>query len=131
LPGSRVYSVAYDLSADGSVIVGSGTTRRPDGSDTQEAFYWTREIGMVNLRDLLVSQGASNLAGWRLSEARAVSADGLTIVGTGLHDGRIEAFIATVPEPSTMALAAFATGLPIIAFRRAGRSKLSSSKCVA
>jgi uncharacterized membrane protein len=104
LPGSRLYSIAYDVSADGSVIVGSGDTIRADGNDTLGAFYWTREMGMLNLQELLISQGVTNLDGWRLSEARAVSADGRTVVGTGVHDGRIEAFIATVPEPSTMLL---------------------------
>ncbi|MEX2142253.1 MAG: hypothetical protein WD894_23495 [Pirellulales bacterium] len=108
LPGSRVYSIAYDVSADGSVIVGSGDTLRADGSDTLGAFYWTQERGMVDLYDLLVSQGVTNLEGWRLSEVRGVSADGLTVVGTGVHDGRIEAFVATVPEPSGVILALLA-----------------------
>jgi probable HAF family extracellular repeat protein len=108
LPGASRYSVAHDVSADGSVIVGASDTLRDDGFDTRAAFYWTAESGMVNLRDLLVSHGATNLSGWRLSEARGVSADGLTVVGTGLHDGRIEAFIATIPEPSTIVLALLA-----------------------
>jgi len=109
LPGARRYSIAHDISADGSVIVGSSDTRRDDGNDSRAAFYWTRERGMVNLRDLLISNGVTNLDGWRLTDARGVTPDGLTVVGTGIHDGRIEAWIATVPEPSTILLATFAT----------------------
>jgi probable HAF family extracellular repeat protein len=108
LLGGRGGSVAHDVNADGSVIVGSSDALRDDGHGTRAAFYWTAQAGMVNLRDLLISNGATNLAGWRLSEARGVSADGLTIVGTGLHDGRIEAFVATIPEPATIILAALA-----------------------
>jgi len=106
LPGGLFNSIAHDLSADGSVIVGSSDTLREDGNNTRSAFYWTADMGMVNLQDLLIRHGVTNLDGWRLSEARAVTPNGLTVVGTGVHDGRIEAFTATVPEPSTILLAA-------------------------
>jgi probable HAF family extracellular repeat protein len=111
LPGGRRYSVAHDISADGSVVVGSSDALRDDGHNTRAAFYWTAPTGMLDLHDLLVANGVTNLAGWRLSEARGVSADGLTIVGTGLHDGRIEAFIATIPEPATIILASLAAAV--------------------
>jgi probable HAF family extracellular repeat protein len=127
LPGGRRYSVAHDVSADGSVIVGSSETLRDDGFETRAAFYWTAERGMVNLQDLLENGGA-NLAGWRLSEARGVSADGLTIVGTGLHDGRIEAFIATIPEPSTMILATLAAAASLALALRKTRPLQDSAR---
>jgi hypothetical protein len=36
------------------------------------------------------------------------AANGRTVVGTGLHDGRIEALMATIPEPSSIILASMA-----------------------
>ena len=66
---------------------------------------------MVNLWQMLTEAGATNLADWRLSEATGVSADGMTIVGTGLHNGVIEAWIATIPEPPTIILGALAAAI--------------------
>jgi hypothetical protein len=63
---------------------------------------WTAQTGMVNLQDLLIGAGVTNLEGWRLTEARGISGDGLTIVGTGVRDGITEAWVATIPEPSTI-----------------------------
>jgi hypothetical protein len=63
------------------------------------------ETGMLNLRDHLISQGVENLGGWSLTEAFAISADGLTIVGTGTNpQGSVEAWVAIIPEPSMVAL---------------------------
>jgi hypothetical protein len=45
---------------------------------------------------------------WTLTEANGVSYNGLTIVGTGLHDGINGAWVATIPEPSTLGLAVIA-----------------------
>jgi hypothetical protein len=44
LPGGIVRSYAYGASADGSVIVGFGTS-----AAGQEGYRWTRETGMVNI----------------------------------------------------------------------------------
>ena len=39
--------------------------------------------------------------GWTLEEANAISSDGRFIVGTGTNpDGNIEAWVATIPNPS-------------------------------
>jgi hypothetical protein len=64
---------------------------------------------MLDLRDLLVFGGATNLDGWHLSTAYGVSADGRTVVGRALGPNGPEAFVATIgaiPEPSTIAFAA-------------------------
>jgi probable HAF family extracellular repeat protein len=106
LPGGRVLSTANDVSANGMVVVGSGETAFDGSLSTTEAFFWTAGTGMVNLRSFLVSQGA-DLAGWKLISAEGVSADGRTIVGTGENPaGNPEGWIATIPEPSTLLLAA-------------------------
>lgn len=107
LPDQINQSEANDVSADGSVIVGNGTTLSPSGELQGGAFYWTAATGMVNLQELLVSAGVTNLDGWSISDATAVSADGLTVVGSASDPtGRTQAYVATIPEPSTLAFAA-------------------------
>jgi probable HAF family extracellular repeat protein len=91
-PGG-VYGYAAGVSDDGSIVIGSSNKTSGD----YEAFRWTSGGGMVGLGDL--AGGAFE------SEARAISADGLTIVGTGRNpSGETEAWIATIPEPSTALL---------------------------
>jgi uncharacterized membrane protein len=102
--------VAYDVSADGSVIVGQ--------SPVHGAFYWTKETGMLSLQEVLVSLGVSNLDGWQLGSAEGVSPDGRTIVGVGNHNGRGEAWIATIPEPSSLVFAASGAGALWCFYRR-------------
>lgn len=92
---------AFDVSGDGSAIVGTGVR-----SGQHWAFYWTPETGMLDLQILLISLGVTNLDGWQLNSAEAISQDGLTIVGSGFHNNRSEACVATIPEPSTLMLAA-------------------------
>lgn len=99
LPGG-LYSYAYGVSADGSVIVGQS-----DSDSGYDAFYWTAADGMQSIKNILENNCGLDLTGWTLTEARAVSADGLTIVGSGRNpDGYEEAWIATIPEPSTIIL---------------------------
>ncbi|MHC4129975.1 MAG: hypothetical protein ACYSUA_17785, partial [Planctomycetota bacterium] len=91
LPGGGLqpFSHAFGVSADALTVVGSGSTDL--GS---EAYVWDHQFGMRNLRDLLVDEYGLDLAGWRLVEARAVSAYGETIVGWGVHEGTEEAWLA-------------------------------------
>jgi probable HAF family extracellular repeat protein len=88
------FSVADDLSADGSVVVGYVGV----GAETHAgAFIWDGTRGMRNLRDeLIVDLGlGANLAGWTLKHASAISADGRVIVGYGTNPaGDTEAWIA-------------------------------------
>ena len=71
LPGRSFNSLAYGVSADGSLIVGFGTSALG-----REAFLWTSDAGMQTLRELLIAGGATGLTGWRLTQASAMSADG-------------------------------------------------------
>ncbi len=124
LPGGIFHSEAVAVSADGSVVVGPSTSALGI-----EAFRWTSDGGMVNLRDFLVEHGVSNLTDWTLIWASGVSADGNTIVGFGTNpDGYQEAWIATVPEPATITLAATGLACAIAVGRRKRQRAMSCLK---
>jgi uncharacterized membrane protein len=80
-------SEAKAVNSDGTVIVGNGTS---------EPFIWDSINGTRALSAALKAAGAS-LSGWTLQLAEGISADGKTIVGTGLHSGKTEAWIARMP----------------------------------
>jgi hypothetical protein len=94
-----------DVSADGSVIVGTG-----ESAAGTEAFIWTTFGGMQSVRDVLIAGGVTGLDDWELTSATGISADGQTLVGFGNNPSGIsEAWSATiplVPEPATWMLAA-------------------------
>lgn len=94
LPGGGFGGAAQAVSADGSVIVGQGMA---DGGN--RAFAWDATHGMQSLTDLLLAAGV-NLTGWTLTAATGVSADGTVIVGDGTHNGNMEGWIATLPNPT-------------------------------
>lgn len=68
-------SIAYGVSADGKIIV---------GTQGKVAFRWTEEQGMTSLGDLP--------GGQKRSTAMAVSSDGSVVVGCGSTDDGTEAF---------------------------------------
>lgn len=74
-PGGTFESQGLRVSADGSVVVGNGTT-----DSGKQAFRWTQREGMVSLGNL--PDG-----GFKQSWAVGVSADGSVIVGYGDPDG--------------------------------------------
>jgi len=91
----------YDMSADGSVVVGTA-----DFGSGYVAFVWDAAHGMRPLNDILTSDYGLDLSGWTLRTAFGVSADGRTIVGEGLNPaGLPEGFYAVVPEPGAGAAA--------------------------
>lgn len=106
LPGGND-SQATSVSADGSVIVGYGNS--PLGL---RAFLWTQADGLRPLADVLGNDFGMDISGWTLQIASGISADGSTITGYGLNPtGATEAWIAHIPEPSTLAL--FSACLPL------------------
>ncbi len=102
LAGGEFSSTAWDVSADGSVVVGGSRT-----DSGQEAFvWWDSKNGMKNLKDVLVNDFGleESLADWTLIEATGISDDGLTIVGRGKNFetnslGDTEAWIAQLATP--------------------------------
>jgi len=82
LPGGDFYSIASDVSYDGTVIVGQGKS-----SNGFEAFRWTASTGMQGLGDL--PGGGFDSRGF------AVSPDGSIVVGTSKSSMWNEAFIWT------------------------------------
>jgi probable HAF family extracellular repeat protein len=64
LAGGVDNSIAFDVSNDGSVVVGFGTTAQ--GS---EAFVWTASQGMRSLEDVLLSAGVNAVQDWRLTRS--------------------------------------------------------------
>lgn len=76
-PAGTVYDV-FDLSADGSVVVGNVERKRPNAlGDYYEAFRWTSASGITILNSIPASLDGH-------PHAMAISDDGTTVVGT--HD---------------------------------------------
>jgi len=66
---------------------------------------WARALsGMSEPKTtgVLTAGGAIMLQRSVLTQARGISLDGNTIVGTGFRNGNTEAFVAVVPEPTTL-----------------------------
>lgn len=114
LSGGGFESRANFVSNDGLTVLGYGTTSRG-----QEAFIWKQGGGMQKLETYLHKFGLDPAKqGWILRQATSISLDGRTIVGFGTNSfGQQEAFVATVPEPTTMA----ALGLGALALWRGRR----------
>ena len=73
-------SVATDVSADGSVIVGFS-----DVSRDERAFIWTEDEGMRDLKHYLMLELDLQIEDWTLTHAWAISDDGTVIVGEGIN----------------------------------------------
>jgi hypothetical protein len=98
--GSHTTAPAYDISADGRVIVGSSGIIFQEAN---EAFVWTRHTGMISLQQLLIDSGVVIPDGVVLDFANAISADGTTVVGRALDPSvkgifPFRAFVATLPD---------------------------------
>lgn len=113
LSGGDFFSRAHAVSADGSVVLGSGTS-----TSGPEPFLWDQTNGMRELARVLEGLGI-DLGGWVLDQATGISADGRTLVGYGLNErGLREAWLAQIPETSTVSLLAPSLAALAIARRR-------------
>jgi uncharacterized membrane protein len=104
LPTPYSTGSATGISNDGTTIV--GWMSKTGLSNT--AFIWNQASGVQELQKVLTADGlGSELAGWTLTQASAVTPDGNTIVGKGVDpQGQDEGWIATLtpigppPPPS-------------------------------
>jgi uncharacterized membrane protein len=88
--------VAVDVSDDGRVVV--GLVRRGFSSG---AFIWGKGSGASSLVTFITNRGAVVPAGWELTVASLISADGNTIYGWGFNpDGLIEMFKVELNAPA-------------------------------
>jgi len=94
-PGQYTSVVPWDVSGDGSAIVG-----QVYGSSQHHTFIWDTDRGMRDLQQALVEEYRLNLDGWILSDTVAISHDGRTIVGTGVAPhGSSEGWVAYLGRP--------------------------------
>jgi probable HAF family extracellular repeat protein len=118
---------AQDVSGDGSVIVGDCT--RANG--TSAPFIWDVVRGMRDMRQLFVDDFGFDLTGWHTLGPVGVSADGRTFTGTGRFEFapgqfRTEAWIAHIPEPSSVLL--FLGAVAVLARRARIRNRRPANR---
>jgi uncharacterized membrane protein len=82
LPGGGFFSEAYDVSGDGSVVVGRSVAN--SGLFPSRAFRWTADEGMVALPDVPGIGPADT--------AQSISGDGRVIVGAAIQGDSAAAF---------------------------------------
>lgn len=99
---------AWDVSADGAIVVGEMYIGEPWWSGDKEAFIWDKENGRRRLQDVLEADlGCDNgqivhPCGWTLISANGISDDGSTIVGWGVNpSGQQEAWVVTLEGAPT------------------------------
>ena len=121
LPGDSFlgrYSVAYDVSDDGRMIVGRAYTSGFGGGE--HAVLWTPNEGFRTIESILLKYGIDIQAeGWvRLSAATAISGDGRTITGTGSIRGLgTQGWVVTLPIPAPATFTPL-VGLGLLGMRR-------------
>jgi len=98
-------TIAIGASSNGRVIIGKillGDVAKDH--EAFEAFVWTDDTKKIqNLQETL-EVGGFDLSDWDKLKVTAISDDGYTIVGSGLHFGKNEAFVArisSIPLPSS------------------------------
>jgi probable HAF family extracellular repeat protein len=96
LTEDSVEGVAYDVSGDGSVVVGKSIADFGGGDYNMKAFIWDELHGMMDLQEVLTDSYGLDLTGWSLRDAVAISDDGRTIVGRGVDhsDGEYKGWMA-------------------------------------
>jgi hypothetical protein len=91
--GTATGGCAYDVSADGTRVVG-GTYTTSWAADSR-AVLWDADGSLGFLEDALLARGV-DLSGWTLKGAAAISDDGVVVAGNGLLDGVEQGFVASL-----------------------------------
>ncbi len=111
--GAAFSSAAHAVSDDGSIIVGRGAL-----ASGSVAAIWINGGPITNLKSFLLGLGLTELNNWRLTSATGISADGTTIVGTGINPlGQTEGWVARIPAPGVGWMVAV-PGLALVRRRR-------------
>jgi hypothetical protein len=96
IPGTY-QSDAWDVSGDGSVVVGFAGVSLFQG---KRAVIWDELSGMRDIKQELEDVHGLDLGEWSLEVATGISRDGTIIVGNGNPSlGRIGSWIAVLPRP--------------------------------
>ena len=82
LPGGAFFSEATDVSSDGRVVVGVGTT-----ASGREAFRWTEDGGMTSLGQLIIDSDPYETL------ATGTNGDGSVVVGLAVNGSETVSFI--------------------------------------
>jgi uncharacterized membrane protein len=108
---------AFAVSDDGNILVGSDTAE-------EHAMIWDAAQGTRDLQAVLAGLGTTIPPNWTLTSAYDISADGKWISGVATNAaGQQQGWVASVPEPSTVALLGIAAvGLLAWAWRRRYRA---------
>jgi hypothetical protein len=95
LPSGFADGTPLGVSNDGTTMVGF---MLPPLSNDSKAFIWTQTNAVQDLQQVLTADGlGSELAGWTLTQATAITPDGNTIVGNGTDlQGQQEGWIVNL-----------------------------------
>jgi probable HAF family extracellular repeat protein len=94
IAGCPTNSFVLSMCSDGPLIVSESHLERDEGM-----FIWDRVNGMRNLKVVLTTDFMLKLTGWTTIWATGISPDRKTIIGEGLHNGNIEAWVARLDRP--------------------------------
>jgi uncharacterized membrane protein len=85
---------ASGVSGDGATVVGWGAT-----GEGETALVWQADSGWRTLAAALVADHRTEVPGWRLTRATAISDDGRAIAGYGTNpDGQTEGWLVRLPQ---------------------------------
>jgi probable HAF family extracellular repeat protein len=125
LPGGRLNAYAKAISADGTIVVGTGQST-PSGGD-EPVIWLPGRSAATSLTGYLQDELHLDLAGWSLGTCEGISADGTVLVGYGTAPGGVrQAWAAVIPAPSGLVLFAF-TAACVSTRRRSRATRRSAS----
>lgn len=108
-----VENTVMAITADGAWAGGS--------SDDQAVIWNTRNGELILLKDFLIASGITGLDGWELEAVSGMSADGLSLAGSGVNPaGNREGWhvtISAIPEPATITLLLLGSGMALLCRR--------------